>query len=149
MSLKVPHLKMSKSHEDPRSRILLNDSPDDIHAKLKVALTDSLGRITYDPVGRPGVSNLLTLMACMDESQRSEEQIAMESERLSMRVFKEEVANTIIKGIAGIKAKYDYYMDDDQTQHLRDIAVDGNEKACRQAEDTMARVRRLVGTDSI
>lgn len=149
MSLKIPHLKMSKSYEDPRSRIMLNDSPEDIHAKMKMALTDSLGCISYNPIYRPGVSNLLTLMACMDESQRSEEQIATESEKLSMRDFKEEAARTIVKGIAGIKSKYDYYMDDNQKQLLRDVAAIGNEKARRHAEETMVQVRRLVGIDPV
>lgn len=149
MSLKAPHLKMSKSHEDPRSRILLNDSPDDIHAKVKAALTDSIGHVSYDPIGRPGVSNLLTLMACMDESQRSEEQIAVECEGLSMRVFKEEVARTINRGISDIKAKFDYYMDESQRHYLHDVAALGNEKARQKAERTMFEVRRLVGIDPI
>ncbi|KAL8895524.1 MAG: hypothetical protein Q9207_008139 [Kuettlingeria erythrocarpa] len=147
MSLKDPLLKMSKSHQDPRSRIMLNDSPDDIQAKVKGALTDSVGGISFNPGARPGVSNLLTLMALMDEDHRLEEQIAAESEALSMRAFKEEVARTIIKGLGEIKTKYDYFIDIRQRRRLQDVAALGNQEARRQAEDTMVHVRRLVGTD--
>ena len=59
MSLKEPLLKMSKSHADPRSRILVNDDHQTISEKLRFALTDSMARISYDPINRPGVSNLL------------------------------------------------------------------------------------------
>ncbi|KAI4172984.1 MAG: hypothetical protein LQ346_008506 [Caloplaca aetnensis] len=149
MSLKDPLLKMSKSHQDPRSRIMLNDSPDDIQIKVKAALTDSVGGVSFNPSARPGVSNLLTLMALMDEDHRMEEQIAAESEALSMRAFKEEVARTIIKGMAEIKAKYDYFIDVRQRRRLQDVAALGNQEARRQAEDTMIHVRRLVGTDPI
>lgn len=39
-SLRVPTKKMSKSEPDPRSRINLLDSPDEISEKLKKAVTD-------------------------------------------------------------------------------------------------------------
>ncbi|KAL8805501.1 MAG: hypothetical protein Q9200_005409 [Gallowayella weberi] len=137
MSLKDPRVKMSKSHEDPRSRILLDDSPDDIRLKIKAALTDSTNGVSYDPVERPGVSNLLTLVAYLDERQRSVEQIASECQALSLRAFKEQVAETIIKGIAGIKGKYDYFMDTPQRQYLQDVAVLGHGKARLKADETM------------
>lgn len=146
MSLKEPLLKMSKSHVDPRSRIMLNDSPEDVQMKIRSALTDSVGGLSYSPAERPGVSNLLTLMACMDGRRISEEQIAAESQGLSMRAFKEEVAGTIVKGIADIKAKYDYYIDPAQRQYLQDVAKLGNQRANVKAEETMVQVRNIVGT---
>ncbi|KAL8723423.1 MAG: hypothetical protein Q9225_000254 [Loekoesia sp. 1 TL-2023] len=146
MSLKEPLLKMSKSHVDPRSRIMLNDSPEDVQMKIRAALTDSVKGLSYSPAERPGVSNLLTLMACMDGRRISEEQIAAESQGLSMRAFKDEVAGTIIKGIADIKAKYDYYIDAAQRQYLQDVAALGNQRAHVKAEETMVQVRNIVGT---
>ncbi|KAI4168918.1 MAG: hypothetical protein LQ343_006040 [Gyalolechia ehrenbergii] len=146
MSLKEPLLKMSKSHVDPRSRILLNDSSETIQMKIRAALTDSVEGISYSPTNRPGVSNLLTLRACMDENAISEEQIAMESQALSMRAFKDEVATTIIKGVRDIKVKYDYYIHPTRKQYLLDVAALGNHKARLMAEETMAQVRDMVGT---
>ena len=51
MSLQEPHLKMSKSDTDPRSRILITDSADEIHRKIMSALTDSTNSVSYDPEG--------------------------------------------------------------------------------------------------
>lgn len=149
MSLKEPLLKMSKSHVDPRSRILLNDSPDVIHAKIRAALTDSVEGISYCPPKRPGVSNLLTIMACMGDHATSEKAIAKETQALSMRAFKDEVATTVTRGLRDIKAKYDYYMDPIRKQDLLEIAASGNQKARLMAEETMAQVRKLVGTGSL
>lgn len=53
---------MSKSAADSRSRILLSDSRDEIASKIRKAVTDSEGHISYDPAGRPGVSNLLRIL---------------------------------------------------------------------------------------
>lgn len=146
MSLKDPLLKMSKSHVDPRSRILLNDDPEIIHTKIRAALTDSVEGISYSPTKRPGVSNLLTLMASMGDNSVSEEEIAMEAQALSMRAFKDEVAATIIRGLKDIKARYDYYIDPMRKQYLLDIAASGTQKARLIAEETIAQVRGKVGT---
>ncbi|KAH1767608.1 hypothetical protein KXX41_005796 [Aspergillus fumigatus] len=58
MSLKEPTLKMSKSHADRRSRIILTDSPAEISKKINAALTDSELTITYDPRDVPAVVSL-------------------------------------------------------------------------------------------
>lgn len=149
MSLKDPCVKMSKSHEDPRSRILLDDSADNIRLKVKAALTDSIDGLSYDPAQRPGVSNLLAIMAYMDDRQRSVEQIAEEGRALSMRAFKEQVANTIINGMADIKERYEYFMDTPQRQHLQDVALLGHGKARSRADKTMGQLRKVVGIDGI
>ncbi|KAL8946717.1 MAG: hypothetical protein Q9222_006925, partial [Ikaeria aurantiellina] len=135
---------MSKSHADKRSRILINDGPDDIRMKIKAALTDSVHGLTHGPVERPGVSNLLTIMAHVDEQKRSEEQIAADSQNLSMRAFKDEVANSVIKGMAGIKAKYDYFIHPAQSQLLQEVARVGNQRARSKAEENMNRIRQIV-----
>ncbi|KAL8923409.1 MAG: hypothetical protein Q9172_003158 [Xanthocarpia lactea] len=140
---------MSKSSIDPRSRILLNDSPDTVREKIKAALTDSIDGLSYNPEERPGVSNLLLLMSYMDASHRSVEQIATEGQALSMRAFKEEVAETLIKGMTDLREMYIYFMDAAQSQYLRDVAAAGNEKARLRAEETMGRVRGIVGTDGL
>ena len=60
---------MSKSAPDQNSRILLTDPSDRIKAKIRGAVTDSTVGITYDPEGRPGAANLLTILAaCTGEN---------------------------------------------------------------------------------
>ncbi|KAL8991941.1 MAG: hypothetical protein Q9169_007515 [Polycauliona sp. 2 TL-2023] len=149
MSLKDPCVKMSKSHQDPRSRILLNDDANTIRSKIKAALTDSIDGLTYDPFKRPGVSNLLALMSYIDLSQRSVEQIIAESQASSMRAFKDEVAKTLIKHFSTLKERYDYFMSAAQGQYLEEVAATGNENARSKAEATMMAVRRLTGIDGL
>lgn len=42
---------------------MLTDSPTSITKKIRTAVTDSIHGITYDPSARPGVSNLLAILA--------------------------------------------------------------------------------------
>lgn len=53
---------MSKSAVNPKSRILISDSKDEIEMKIRKAVTDSETHISYDPVRRPGISNLLCIL---------------------------------------------------------------------------------------
>ena len=62
MSLQDPTRKMSKS--DPEDTFIsLLDPPDAIRRKVKRAVTDSEADIRFDPVNKPGVSNLLSIIA--------------------------------------------------------------------------------------
>ncbi|CAG8834962.1 2358_t:CDS:2, partial [Racocetra persica] len=66
MSLYDPSKKMSKS--DPQNtRINLNDSPTIIAEKIKKSTSDSLKCITYDPITRPAIANLITIYAVTQE----------------------------------------------------------------------------------
>lgn len=62
-SLKDPSKKQSKSDPNEKSRITLRDTPDAISKKIKRAITDFTSEVTYDPINRPGVSNLVGIHA--------------------------------------------------------------------------------------
>ena len=146
MSLKEPHLKMSKSHQDPRSRILLTDEPDNIREKVKQALTDSVEGITYDPANRPGISNLLEIMAYLDTSGRDPTQIADELGSISMRHFKDSVSETIISSLSQFRRAYRALIrKDEQDDYLKRIAADGASDANSNAETNRDRVYRAIG----
>ncbi|KAI3010648.1 hypothetical protein CBS147346_1413 [Aspergillus niger] len=142
MSLKEPTLKMSKSHVDERSRILLTDSPSQIHKKLKAALTDSETTITYDPFRRPGVSNLLELLGHFEG--RSCEELALEFQSTSLRAFKENLAHKISNHLQPVREKY-FSLMEDKTGYLEDISEKGARAARANAELTMTRVRETMG----
>jgi tryptophanyl-tRNA synthetase len=63
MDLQDPTSKMSKSSLSPQGTVLVLDPPDLIAKKFKRAVTDSSGEVAYDVVGKPGVSNLLSILA--------------------------------------------------------------------------------------
>lgn len=146
MSLRDPGQKMSKSHADPKSRILLTDTRDVVQAKVKVALTDSLDGISYDPERRPGIANLLTILSYMDESKAPPEEHAARLASHSLRALKEVVANAISARLDPIGERYQELM---QSQHgeqmLDDIAEQGAASARQNASSTMSQVYDTLG----
>jgi tryptophanyl-tRNA synthetase len=63
MDLQHPERKMSKSVESPLGTIGVLDSPADIERKVKKAVTDTDGEMRYTPKKKPGLANLLSLLA--------------------------------------------------------------------------------------
>ncbi|VEL23638.1 unnamed protein product [Protopolystoma xenopodis] len=67
-SLRHPEKKMSKSYggADDAGTIWLTDDPDQLSRKVSRALTDSQPGVSYDPVGRPGLANLIRILAALE-----------------------------------------------------------------------------------
>lgn len=141
MSLKEPTLKMSKSHVDERSRIILTDSPEDIRQKVKAALTDSEPGITYDPICRPGISNLIEILSHLEENSCFE--IASQYESASPRALKEHLSERICDALSPIKEKFNATISDGR--NLDVISEEGAQKARANAEITMKKVRETMG----
>ncbi|KAJ5882197.1 uncharacterized protein N7529_000869 [Penicillium soppii] len=142
MSLKEPTSKMSKSHADEKSRIILTDSPAEIRKKVKVALTDSEAGVTYDPVRRPGVSNLIEILSHLEGV--SCEEIASEHQSASLRALKEHVAERITFHLQEIRDRYISIMDD-KTGYLEMVAEEGAEAARANSQKTMRQIREAMG----
>jgi len=135
---------MSKSHENPMSRILITDSRDEIFAKLKAALTDSVTGVTYDPTNRPGVSNLVEIMFHLEDTGSSScEELAAECNSLSMRALKEKVADCVDKHLAPIRDRYEMIVQDGK--YLSDVADAGARSASASAAATMELVKDAMG----
>lgn len=144
MSLKDPLLKMSKSEQDCRSRIHLTDSPEEISYKIRLALTDSLEGIYYDPLCRPGISNLLTIMTHLT-GEGSLEALAHRHRSLSLREFKDRVATTISDHLCNFRVRYSNLMKIDNGLYLDEVAAQGARKARDQANKTLHKVQLAVG----
>lgn len=145
MSLKEPHLKMSKSHQDPRSRIHINDAADAISDKIRLALTDSLTGVSFDPVNRPGVSNLLSIMSSLDVKRRTAEEIAQACNDMSMKDFKVQASSTISKGLSSAREHYNRLIDTNNADYLDEVAANGCIEARKQAKITISIVRQAIG----
>ncbi|MEV7009394.1 tryptophan--tRNA ligase [Streptosporangium sp. NPDC051022] len=63
MDLTTPESKMGKSDGSAAGTIYLLDPPAEVRRKVMRAVTDSGTEVRYDPEDKPGVSNLLTLLA--------------------------------------------------------------------------------------
>ncbi|KAF2841685.1 tryptophanyl-tRNA synthetase [Patellaria atrata CBS 101060] len=146
MSLTQPTLKMSKSHSNPTSRILLTDSRDTISSKIRSAVTDSTIGVTYDPVERPGVSNLVAIMVHLNEEPGVTcDDLANDMKDFSMKSLKEKVTDCIEKHLEPIRERYLEVINVNEGKVLADAAETGAQKASESATVTMNIVRNAIG----
>ncbi len=74
MDLQHPERKMSKSADSPLGTIGLLDTDEEITRKVRRAVTDTDGEMRYDRVAKPGLANLLDLLAAA--TGRTPEEVA-------------------------------------------------------------------------
>lgn len=141
MSLQDPASKMSKSDPDENASIFLLDRPDDVRRKLKRAVTDSDGAIRFDPEQKPGVSNLLSILAVL--IGRTPEQCADSLSGKGYGALKETVTEAVIETLNPIQAQYDALMKDKDYLKLR--MDEGARSAAQLAARTLAKVHKKVG----
>ncbi|KAF3925065.1 hypothetical protein AA313_de0207477 [Arthrobotrys entomopaga] len=141
MSLNNPTSKMSKSGA-VNSQINLDHSEDEIRKRIRTALTDSTEGISYDPENRPGVSNLIEIMGHM-MNQSDFQEVARECEGLTMKGFKDRVADSVVEGLKGIADEYKRIKEDGD--YLDKVSMEGAEKAKRMANETLDGVMRAIG----
>lgn len=65
--LLTPEKKMSKSTLAENSKIMLMEEPDRGAKKIMTATTDSEGKIKYDMINQPGISNLLLIHSLISD----------------------------------------------------------------------------------
>lgn len=145
MSLRNPLLKMSKSHADEDSRILITDRPDQIGNKVLSALTDSTNSVSYDPQGRPGVANLLGLWSHFDIQGRTPARLGVDMAGRGLKDLKIAVADAIIEGLKGIRERYEEVIAEDDGAYILELERRGAAKARENAQATMDIVRQAVG----
>lgn len=139
MSLTDPTSKMSKSDESDNSRINILDTPDQIRAKFAKATTDSENVIKYDKEKKPGISNLLNIMAACTSTQVSE--LEKKYVGVSYGEFKKDVAEAVVALLTPFQAKYNEITDEYVLQVLRD----GADKVAQKAGETLKRVKDAIG----
>lgn len=154
MSLKDPSQKMSKSAPNTASRILINDSEDEIRSKITASLTDSAtDTITYEPATRPGIANLIDILRHTTRTSSQPEDIAAEFNQLQgikIKALKGSVADAIVKELEPARERYNALMAQDAEGKggLKVPLEMGKTKAKRSAAATMQAVRRVVGLPS-
>ena len=132
---------MSKSSADISSRILLTDTAAQIKSKIRGAVTDSIKGITYDPVNRPGTSNLLTILAASTEEDVGE--VAMRYINKGHGDLKNDVADAIVEMLKVPRSELEKLKDD--RAYLESVAKDGAARAQERSRKTLCMVRKLVG----
>lgn len=151
MSLQNPSKKMSKSDANAKSRILITDSRDEVAAKVKAAVTDSLDGVSYDAVTRPEIANLVNIMVHLGHQDTTTSDASIEERAKALvegiqskSALKDLLTDVIDAHIAPIRARYLDIMDN-EAEYLVDVAEEGAEMARASAEVTMRKVRNVVG----
>ncbi len=131
--------KMSKSKGNV---IELRMTADETARLIRKAVTDSERLITYDPINRPEVANLLTLAGLC--SGRSAEEVADEIGNGGGGGLKKLLTEALNDKFAGHRARRAEFMAD--PGYLEKVLADGNARANAVAEGTLADVRAAMGT---
>jgi tryptophanyl-tRNA synthetase len=139
MDLQTPTSKMSKSVESPQGTVLLLDDPATIERKIKRAVTDTGTDVVYDPESKPGVSNLLSILAaCTDADPR---QLADGYSQYGP--LKADTAAAVVEALRPVRERYGELADD--PAHTAALLELGASKAQAVAAKTLARAREAVG----
>ena len=140
MSLQDPTRKMSKS--DPEDTFIsLLDPPDAIRRKVRRAVTDSEADIRFDPANKPGVSNLLSIIAAL--TGQSVEEAAAELRGQGYGKLKDRVSECVIETLAPLQSEHRRLMAD--KAYLQGVLTENAEIANRMALRTLRKVQRKVG----
>ncbi len=139
MDLQDPGRKMSKSVESPQGTVLMLDDPAAIEKKFKRAVTDTETEVRYDPRAKPGVSNLLGILAAATDGDP--EQLAGRYQQYGP--LKADAAAAVVELLRPIQQRYRDLMADPAA--VEGILAKGADRARPTASATLARAREAVG----
>jgi tryptophanyl-tRNA synthetase len=139
MDLQKPTAKMSKSADSPQGTVLVLDPPDVIARKFKRAVTDTGSDVEYDPEQKPGVANLLAVLAAA--TGRRPEDVAGGYSQYGP--LKADTADAVIELVRPVRERYEALASDPEA--VRATLKRGAEKAEAVAGATLARARAAIG----
>lgn len=141
MDLQEPTRKMSTTGGTEQGTVLVLDDAKTIEKKFKRAVTDSGSEIRHDRAEKPGVANLIEILAAVRHTSFA----AVEADFADARYgdFKVAVAEAVIERLTPVQERYAELRPDEAA--LEAILAAGAEKARAIAADTVADVRQLMG----
>jgi tryptophanyl-tRNA synthetase len=140
MDLQSPDKKMSKSLP-PAGCVLLLDDPKVTAKKIRSAVTDTGREVVADPVGKPGITNLLTIHSALSGTS-----VAELEERFAGRGYgdlKKELAEVVVDFVTPVRERTQELLDD--RAELERVLAAGAARARKVAAGTVAAVYDRVG----
>jgi tryptophanyl-tRNA synthetase len=137
--LQEPTAKMSKSSNTDAGIVYLLDEPAAILKKFKRAVTDSDGEVRFDRAEKPGVSNLIEILAAC--TSRTPQQVA--GEYTQYGPLKADAGEAVVAILAPIQHRYHELMGD--KAELSRLLRTGAEKARAVASATLERTYSNIG----
>ena len=139
MDLLNPTSKMSKSGDDDSGVIYLLDDAAKIEKKFKRAVTDSETEVAFDRERKPGVSNLLEILAAATNTtpQKAAETYTRYGD------LKSASAQAVIAMLTPIQSRYNELLND--KGELMRLLHKGNARAQEVAGATLSRAQKAIG----
>jgi tryptophanyl-tRNA synthetase len=141
MDLQEPMNKMSTSTSTEQGAIYVVDSPDAIRKKFKTAVTDSGREVRHDPEQKPGVSNLLEIMAVATGEPVAA--IEQQFDGAGYGAFKEAVGEAVVALLTPIRERYEALRADER--ELQRMLAVGADKARSAADQTLEAMYERMG----
>ncbi len=138
--LQVVEKQMSKSLGGSGCVWML-DEPPVIEKKIRTAVTDTGREVVADPVGKPGVTNLMTILSAF--GNRSIEQIERDFEGRGYGDLKKEVAAAVLDTVVPFQSRVRTLLDD--PAELDSLLARGAQRAREVSSRTLAQVYDRVG----
>jgi tryptophanyl-tRNA synthetase len=139
MDLQDPTAKMSKSAETAKGVVLVLDEPDAIERKIRRAVTDPGNQIRFDPVHKPGLANLLTILAAATNGDPEE----LADQFPDYASLKSAVTDAVVELLRPVRERYLELVTD--PRGAEDIVAKGSAKAEKVASATLARAEDAIG----
>ena len=139
MDLQNPSAKMSKSESGDAGLAYLLDEPAAIERKFKRAVTDSGSEVAYDRDGKPGVANLLEILAAATGTtpQKAADNYSQYGP------LKADTGAAVVAMLAPIRERYQQLMND--RAELARLVRRGDDRAEAVASATLERAHQAIG----
>ena len=138
--LQHPGAKMSSS-VGGSGVVWLDDDPALVEKKIKSAVTDTGREVTFDPEGKPGVSNLLTVLSAFGGEGIDDLQARFAG--AGYGDLKKAVAEAVLEAVGPFRARLHEYLAD--PAELDAVVARGAVRAREVAARTLSEVHEKVG----
>ena len=139
MDLQEPTAKMSKSSSSEAGIIYLTDEPSAIMKKFKRAVTDSDNEVRYDRDTKPGIANLLDILAACTGEKPAD----LAAKYSQYGALKTDAGEAVVALLEPMQAKFKE-LREDHAELSRLLRI-GGERARSVASATLARTYDAIG----
>ncbi len=139
MDLQHPRSKMSKSAASPQGSIGVLDDLGAVRKRIKRAVTDSDHEVRYEPETKPGVANLLDMLA----AATGEDPADLAGRYEQYGPLKADTAEAVCDLLAPIQERFRALRDDPAA--TASVLAEGARKASAVAGPVLERARRNIG----
>ncbi|MGX1313621.1 tryptophanyl-tRNA synthetase [Streptomyces calvus] len=139
MNLQDPTAKMGKSDDTGPGIVYLLDDPDVVRKKVMRAVTDSGRDVVYDRAARPGLANLLEILAACAGGEPAE----LAGGYDSYGALKKDTAEAVVEALRPVQERHRALCAD--PGYVEEVLRDGAERARAMARPTVDAAYGAIG----